>query len=250
MYNPFSLSGKKILVTGASSGIGKSIAIECSKMGAHVYIVGRNLERLNDTFSKLEGDSNSHYKILLELTDYNQLEIAIKDMPSFDGIVNSAGIGTTNLFQFLTRDKMQHIFDVNFFSPVELTRLLLKKKKIAKGASIVFLSSIDGPINSHIGNSSYSATKAALAAIAKSMAVELAPKNIRVNYLMPGQTETPLIHNGFITEEQLLIDMEKYPVKRYGRPEEIAYGAIYFLSDASTFTTGSGLVIDGGFTLL
>ena len=250
MYNPFSLEGKKILVTGASSGIGKAIAIECSKMGAYVSIVGRNKERLNDTFSQLGGNSENHSTINLELTDYAQVESAIKEMPSFDGIVNCAGIGTTNLFQFLTRDKMQHVFDVNFFSPVELTRLLLKKKKINKNASIVFLSSIDGPINSHIANSSYSATKAALAAIAKGMAVELAPKNIRVNYLMPGQTETPLIHNEFITEEQLSIDMEKYPLKRYGRPEEIAYGAIYFLSDASTFTTGAGLVIDGGFTLL
>lgn len=250
MYNPFSLEGKKILVTGASSGIGKSIAIECSKMGAYVSIVGRDEERLNNTFSQLGGNYENHSKINLELTDYAQVESAIKEMPSFDGIVNCAGIGTTNLFQFLTRDKMQHVFDVNFFSPVELTRLLLKKKKINKNASIVFLSSIDGPINSHIANSSYSATKAALAAIAKGMAVELAPKNIRVNYLMPGQTETPLIHNEFITEEQLSIDMEKYPLKRYGRPEEIAYGAIYFLSDASTFTTGAGLVIDGGFTLL
>ena len=250
MYNPFSLEGKKILVTGASSGIGKAIAIECSKMGAYVSIVGINEERLNDTFSQLGGNSENHSKINLELTDYAQVESAIKEMPSFDGIVNCAGIGTTNLFQFLTRDKMQYVFDVNFFSPVELTRLLLKKKKINKNASIVFLSSIDGPINSHIANSSYSATKAALAAIAKGMAVELAPKNIRVNYLMPGQTETPLIHNEFITEEQLSIDMEKYPLKRYGRPEEIAYGAIYFLSDASTFTTGAGLVIDGGFTLL
>ena len=250
MYNPFSLEGKKILVTGASSGIGKAIAIECSKMGAYVSIVGINEERLNDTFSKLGGSSENHSTINLELTDYAQVESAIKEMPSFDGIVNCAGIGTTNLFQFLTRDKMQYVFDVNFFSPVELTRLLLKKKKINKNASIVFLSSIDGPINSHIANSSYSATKAALAAIAKGMAVELAPKNIRVNYLMPGQTETPLIHNEFITEEQLSIDMEKYPLKRYGRPEEIAYGAIYFLSDASTFTTGAGLVIDGGFTLL
>lgn len=250
MYNPFSLEGKNILVTGASSGIGKATAIECSKMGAYVSIVGRNEGRLNDTFSQLEGNPENHSKIFLELTDYAQVESAIKEMHSFDGIVNCAGIGTTNLFQFLTRDKMQHVFDVNFFSPVELTRLLLKKKKINKNASIVFLSSIDGPINSHIANSSYSATKAALAAIAKGMAVELAPKNIRVNYLMPGQTETPLIHNEFITEEQLSIDMEKYPLKRYGRPEEIAYGAIYFLSDASTFTTGAGLVIDGGFTLL
>ena len=250
MYNPFSLAGKRILVTGASSGIGRAVAIECSKLGAHVSVVGRNVERLQGTFDELEGNSENHQQIVLELTDYEQMELAVKDMPIFDGVVNSAGIGTTNLFQFLTRDKMQHVFDVNFFSPVELTRLLLKKKKINKGGSIVFLSSMDGPINSHGGNSSDSATKASWAAIAKGMAVELAPKNIRVNYLMPGQTETPLIHNEFITEEQLAIDMDKYPMKRYGRPEEIAYGAIYFLSDASTFTTGAGLVIDGGFTLL
>ena len=250
MYNPFSLEGKTILVTGASSGIGRATAIECSKMGANLCIVGRNIERLNETFSQLFGNSANHKQFVLELTNYEKVEAAIKDMPTFDGVVNSAGVSTTILFQFLTRDKMQHVFDVNFFSPVELTRLLIKKRKIASGASIVFLSSIDGPINSHIANSSYSATKAALAAMAKGMAVELAPKNIRVNYLMPGQTETPLIHNEFITEEQLVIDMEKYPLKRYGNPEEIAYGAIYFLSDASTFTTGTGLVIDGGFTLL
>lgn len=250
MYNPFSLEGKKVLVTGASSGIGKSIAIECSKLGAHLTIVGRNQERLNETFISLDGDKNNHNQLLLELTDYERLESSIKELPVFDGVVNCAGIGTTNLFQFLTREKMQHVFDVNFFSPVELTRLLIKRKKIAKNGSVVFLSSIDGPINSHIGNSSYSATKAALAAMAKGMAVELAPKNIRVNYLMPGQTETPLIHNEFITEDQLALDMEKYPMKRYGRPEEIAYAAIYFLSDVSTFTTGAGLVIDGGFTLI
>lgn len=250
MYNPFSLEGKNILVTGASSGIGKSIAIECSKLGAHLTIIGRNEIRLNETYVALAGESNFHSKILVELTDYEHVESVVKELPVFDGVVNCAGIGTTNLFQFLTREKMQHIFDVNFFSPVELTRLLMKKKKISKNGSIVFLSSIDGPINSHIGNSSYSATKAALVAMAKGMAVELAPKNIRVNYLMPGQTETPLIHNEFITDEQLALDMEKYPMKRYGKPEEIAYGAIYFLSDASSFTTGSGLVIDGGFTLI
>lgn len=246
-YNPFALEGKRIIVTGATSGIGRASAIECAKLGAHIIAIGRNESRMDSLKHEI---GQEHEFFCIELTDYKAISDFTKNIEKIDGLLNCAGVGTTVLFQSVTPNKMQKIFDVNFFAPVELTRLLIKEKKINKGGSIVFVSSIDGPINSHIANSSYSATKAALAGIAKGMAVELAAKQIRVNYLMPGQTETPLIHNDSITEEQLLIDMQKYPMKRYGRPEEIAYGAIYFLSDASTFTTGSGLVIDGGFTLI
>jgi len=250
-YNPYSLQGKTILVTGASSGIGRATAIECSKLGACVIALGRNEQRLEDLRNILSTEYDVAHQVLqIELTNQQQVEDLVAELPVIDGLVNCAGIGSTWLFQSLTRDKLNQIFDVNFFSPVELSRLILKKKKISRGGSIVFISSIDGPINTHIANSSYGATKAALAAIARGMAVELASKQIRVNYVMPGQTETPLIHNDSITEEQLAVDMAKYPLKRYGRPEEIAFGVIYFLSDASTFTTGAGLVIDGGFTLI
>ena len=248
MYNPFSLEGKTILVTGASSGIGKATAIECSKMGATVIALGRNHERLQETFSHLESADSKQFA--LDLTNEDEVSALLEQLPKIDGLVNAAGIASTTLFQFATPEKIRGIFDVNFFAPVEFTRLLLKKKLIKKGGSIVFFSSVDGPINVHIGNSSYSATKSALASVARGMAVELAAKGIRVNYLMPGQTETPLIHGESITQEQLEQDMKSYPLGRYGRPEEIAYGAIYFLSDASTFTTGAGLVIDGGFTVL
>ena len=246
-YNPFTLNGKRILVSGSTSGIGRASAVECAKLGAHIIAIGRNEKRMDSLRQEIGVE---HDFVRLELTDYDAVSDFVKNLEKIDGLLNCAGIGTTALFQSVTPAKMQNVFDVNFFAPVELTRLLVKGKKINKGGSIVFVSSIDGPINSHIANSSYSATKAALVGIAKGMAVELATKQIRVNYLMPGQTETPLIHNDSITEEQLLIDMQKYPMKRYGRPEEIAYGAIYFLSDASSFTTGSGLVIDGGFTLI
>lgn len=248
MYNPFSLEGKTILVTGASSGIGKATAIECSRMGATIIALGRNEDRLQETFSQLETPDCKQYAV--DLTDNEGVKVMLDELPKLDGLVNAAGIASTTLFQFATPDKIRNIFDVNFFAPVEFTRLLLKKKLINKGGSIVFFSSVDGPINVHIGNSTYSATKSALASIARGMAVELAAKGIRVNYLMPGQTETPLIHSASITQEQLEQDMKSYPLGRYGRPKEIAYGAIYFLSDASTFTTGTGLVIDGGFTVL
>lgn len=248
MYNPFSLEGKTILVTGASSGIGKATAIECSKLGASVIALGRNRERLQETFAQLESADNMQFA--LDLTNESEVATLLEALPKIDGLVNAAGIASTTLFQFATPEKIRGIFDVNFFAPVEFTRLLLKKKLIKKGGSIVFFSSVDGPINVHIGNSTYSATKSALASVARGMAVELASKGIRVNYLMPGQTETPLIHGESITQEQLEEDMKNYPMGRYGRPEEIAYGAIYFLSDASTFTTGAGLVIDGGFTII
>ncbi len=117
-------------------------------------------------------------------------------------------------------------------------------------SSIVFLSSIDGPVTAHIGNSMYAASKGAVSAMVKGMAVDLASKEIRVNALLPGMIETPLIHCGDITEEQLKEDKKLYPLRRYGKPEEIAYAAIYLLSNASSFTTGANLVIDGGFTLL
>ena len=248
MNNPFSLEGKTILVTGASSGIGKATAIECSKLGARVVALGRNEERLKETMSQMESEGCLSY--ILDLTNSEDVDKVIASLPKLDGVVNAAGIASTILFQFATPEKMRNMFETNFFAPVEFTRLLLKKKLVNKGGSIVFFSSVDGPINAHVGNSTYCATKGAIASIAKGMAVELASKGIRVNYLMPGQTETPLIHGDSITQEQLELDKKNYPLGRYGRPEEVAYGAIYFLSDASTFTTGAGLVIDGGFTLL
>lgn len=248
MNNPFSLAGKTILVTGASSGIGKATAIECSKLGARVIALGRNEVRLKETMSLMESEECVSYSV--DLTNNVEVDKVIASLPNLDGVVNAAGIASTILFQFATPEKMRNMFETNFFAPVEFTRLLLKKKLVNKGGSIVFFSSVDGPINAHIGNSTYSATKGAIASIAKGMAVELASKGIRVNYLMPGQTETPLIHGESITQEQLELDKKNYPLGRYGRPEEVAYGAIYFLSDASSFTTGAGLVIDGGFTLL
>ena len=248
MYNPFSLEGKTILITGASSGIGRATAIECSKLRATIIALGRNEERLKETFDQLVTTESRQYA--LDLTNEEAVNSLLGELPKLDGLVNAAGIASTTLFQFATPEKIRGIFDINFFAPVEFTRLLLKKKLIKKGGSIVFFSSVDGPINVHIGNSTYSATKSAIASVARGLAVELASKGIRVNYLMPGQTETPLIHGENITQEQLEQDMKSYPLGRYGKPQEIAYGAIYFLSDASTFTTGAGLVIDGGFTVL
>ena len=247
-YNPYSLEGKTILVTGASSGIGKATAIECSKLGARVVITGRDEARLQQTLSSLEGEG--HVVITADLGEDDGIRFLVERVPVLNGIVHAAGISDTVLFQFLKKERLENIFNINFFAPVVLSQLLLKKKLLQKGGSIVFLSSIDGPVTAHIGNSMYSATKGALSAMMQNMSIELASKGIRVNAVLPGMTETPLIHNDDITQEQLNKDMELYPLKRYADPREIAWAIIYLLLDASTFTIGASLVVDGGFTIL
>ena len=247
-YNPYSLEGKTILVTGASSGIGKATAIECSKLGARVVITGRDEARLQQILSSLEGEG--HVVITADLGEDDGIRFLVERVPVLNGIVHAAGISDTVLFQFLKKERLENIFNINFFAPVVLSQLLLKKKLLQKGGSIVFLSSIDGPVTAHIGNSMYSVTKGALSAMMQNMSIELASKGIRVNAVLPGMTETPLIHNDDITQEQLNKDMELYPLKRYADPREIAWAIIYLLSDASTFTIGASLVVDGGFTIL
>lgn len=247
MYNPFSLEGKTILITGASSGIGKSTAIECSKLGARVIITARNESRLTETLMLLNGIG--HDKVVCDFNDEADLANLAENLPEINGLVNSAGIVKTLPFQFINKEVLTNVFETNFFAPVILTQKLVKSKKLIKGSSVVFISSIDGPVIAHPGNSIYSATKGAITSIVKNMALDLASKNIRVNCVLPGMTETPLINIDTISTEQLDEDRKKYPLRRYGRPEEIGFAAIYLLSDASNWVTGLNLIVDGGFTL-
>lgn len=246
-YNPYSLKGKTVLVTGASSGIGQKTAIECSKLGAQLVITGRNVERLQETFSQLEG--NGHLQIKAELTSLDDIELLIAGIPILDGVVLCAGSGLTKPFQFCSRDYFDRIFNVNYFAPVELLRLLVKKKKLAKPSSVVFVSSIGGVRKFNPGNGVYGASKGALNSSMKYCAVELAAKKIRVNSVNPGMVHTKFINPNVFSEEQLRLDMEKYPLKRYGETIDIALGIIYLLSDASSWVTGHTLVIDGGLTI-
>ena len=246
-YNPFSLDGKTILVTGASSGIGQETAIQCSKMGAKVVITARNEERLKETFDSLEGDE--HLLLLAELTNQSQVETLVSQLPTLNGVVLCAGKGMTLPFPFCTREKYDDIFNVNFFAPIELLRLLVKKKKLAQDSSVVFVSSIGGVESFSLGNGVYGASKAALNSTMRFCARELATKKIRVNCVNPGMVNTKLIQSGIISDEQHKLDMEKYPLKRYGEPEDIAYGIIYLLSNASSWVTGHSLIIDGGVTI-
>ena len=249
-FNPFSLSGKTVLVTGASSGIGRETAVRCSHMGARVIVTARDGVRLQETMAMLapvEGDG--HQQLLADLTSSDAMDNLLKALPPLDGAVLCAGNSVTLPLQFGTRDKFDSMFEVNFFSPVELMRLMYKKKILNKGASVVLMASIGGTHSYMPGNGVYGASKAALNSVMKYAAREYAARKVRVNSICPGMVDTPLIHRGTITEEQLAEDAKKYPLGRYGRPEDIANGAIYLLSDASCWLTGHDLVIDGGFSI-
>lgn len=247
MYNPYSLEGKTILITGASSGIGRSAAIECSKMGANVIITARNGTKLSQVMNELEGDS--HRMVLCDLSNEADINKMVEELPEVQGLINNAGYTKILPVQFINTEAINDIFQVNTVAPMLLLQKLLKKKKIKKGASVVFTSSLAGLGCCTVGNSMYSATKGAISAFIRCVALELAPKNIRVNAVCPAMVDTGILSSGTITEEQLSIELNNYPLRRFGKPTDIALAMVYLLSDAASWVTGDNLVIDGGLTL-
>lgn len=248
MYNPFSLENKTILVTGASSGIGQATAIECSKLGATVIISARNEERLSNTMSLLAGEG--HLRIIADLSDINSLSELVEQIPVIDGFSFNAGIACIKPVVFYKERDIQRVMQTNAIAAAMLTKACVKGKKLSRGASLVYTSSIEGVFGTGMGNGVYGMSKAALSAFVKTAALELAAKGFRCNTVNPGMVKTPLISSGEISEEQLQIDAQKYPLGRYGEPREIALATAFLLSDASAWVTGAEFKIDGGISLL
>ncbi len=246
--NRFSLEGKTVLVTGATSGIGRATAVTCAGLGAKVVAIGRNQERLDSLMQELEGDG--HLAINADLTDDAQVQILLESVPAVDGVACCAGVADMKPFAFVTEEDVERVFKVNCFAPVMLVNKLLKAKKLNKGGSVVFVSSVDGPKIVHAGNSVYSGSKSALVGLARNMAIDLASKKIRVNCVLPGTTDTPMIHTGSATDEMLAENAKQFPLKRFAQPEEIANAIIFLLSDAASFVTGTELIVDGGYSIV
>ena len=249
-YNPYSLEGKTLLVTGASSGIGRAIAVECSRLGASVTITGRNRERLEETLNMMDGNERHQLVVADMATDDDITQLAASVPAGLDGLVLCAGFTIVKPFRFVSDTDIDAIMDVNYKAPVVLVQRLLKKKRINKKASIVFISSVSGVYVSAPAGALYSGSKGAINGVAKAMALDLSVKGIRVNCVNPGMVDTNIFSKGDITQEQLEEDVKHYPLGRYGKPEEIAYAVIYLLSDASEWVTGTNLKIDGGLTLM
>lgn len=248
MANPFSLEGKTVIVTGASSGIGRATAILCAEMGAKVVALGRNEQRLAETMAQLQGEG--HIMSAFDLNDEKAMDAAIAALTLVDGVACCAGVANMNPFQFVAKEEIDRVFSANFFSPVMLVNKLLKAKKLQKGSSVVFVSSVDGPKVVHAGNSVYSASKSALVGMARNMAVDLVGKKIRVNSVLPGTTDTEMIRTANVTEEMLQETAKALPMKRFAVPQEIANAIVFLLSEASSYITGAELVVDGGSSIV
>ena len=244
MYNPFTFLGKKVLVTGASSGIGRSIAVICSKMGANLVLVGRKEEKLQETISLMEGKGHSYF--IADLTNRSEIAELVNSFPQLDGIVYNAGLGSRVPCKQIHESDIDSVFNLNVKSPMLLQSEILRQKCLNKNSSIVFIASRAAAYPS-IGNAVYSASKSAIISYSKVLALELSSRNIRVNSICPAMVWTDLItkQNG-ISVEDLEVSQLKYPLKRYGKPEDVAYLTVYLLSEASSWMTGSSLDITGG----
>jgi NAD(P)-dependent dehydrogenase (short-subunit alcohol dehydrogenase family) len=251
MNRPFSLSGKNILITGASSGIGRQCAIRCSESGANVVLIARNTERLENTLRQLSNGQHSVFSI--DITDYSGLEAviseAVKKTGKIDGFIHAAGIETTLPLKNNTIDTYTKIFATNVFAGFEIAKIISLKKYLSeKGGSFVFISSVMG-VTGESGKVAYSSSKGALIAGVKSMALELSPKKIRVNAISPAMVETEMAQALFssIPEESKNEILKLHPLGM-GTPDDVAWASIYLLSDAAQWVTGSNLIVDGGYT--
>lgn len=244
-YNPFSLEGKRVLVTGASSGIGKAVAQECARCGAQLVLTARNEERLKATLDSLEGEG--HTMVIADLTNQEDLTTMVGQLETLDGVVLCAGINDKSIIKFLNQEHVEKMLATNFTSPVYLSQMLTKKKKLNKEASIVFISSISAFFPS-VSNAMYASSKAALSQFAKVLALELMPQKIRVNCIEPAFVETSMLNKYEISDKMDEIRANA-PFGRFLEPAEVAQAAIYLLSDATKLVTGSNLVMDGGFLI-
>lgn len=244
-YNPFSLEGKTILVTGAAGGIGRASSLECAKMGARLILTDINEDGLKETLSLLEGEGHGYH--VANLTSQECLDELVVNLPTLDGFVSNAGITKPTPVKFIKAEDMERILDINTLAPIYLTQRLCKKKKFNDGASIVFTVSIGGIFTTAPGNAMYGASKGALQVFMKNVALEMAPR-VRCNSVNPGMVNTNLAGRAYSDEDKKK-DLQTYPLRRYGEPRDVALAIVYLLSDASSWVTGHALIIDGGKTL-
>lgn len=252
MKSPYALANKTLLITGASSGIGRQCAILCSQMGATVIGLGRDKDRLSETQGLLE-EPDRHLFISIDLLDHETLEEAIKEAVAqkgrIHGMINSAGISTTLPLRMMKPDKIETFLQTNVAAAINLARVLTKPAHMAEeGGSLVFITSVMATVGES-GKSLYALTKGAVLAAAKSLAIELAPKNIRVNCVSPGVVVSPMSQKSFYSQgEETLNHIKSLHPLGLGTPEDVAAACVYLLSDAARWVTGSNLVVDGGYS--
>jgi len=242
------LSGKRVLVTGATSGIGQATALQLVEMGAEVWALGRNRDKLAELEARGLGGGKGLAFDMLEFGAYREF---VGTLPKMDAVLHSAGVVENSPLKYFSMEKYERIIATNQSAPLLLTAEMVRAGKFNQGASIVFLASITGTSIGMKGIAAYAASKAALLGMAKVLALELAPKLIRVNCVSPGMVNTELVANAtYISEEAKKADMMKYPLGgRYAEPHEVAGVIAFLISDYSSFMTGQNLTVDGGYCI-
>jgi NAD(P)-dependent dehydrogenase (short-subunit alcohol dehydrogenase family) len=250
-YNPFSLSGKRILVTGASSGLGRAIAVSCARMGAEIIATGRDSERLAETLDLLHSVSaREHRSVVADLTSSEHRQLLIDQLGgNLNGLVHSAGISRLCPVRMLSEAHIREVTGINVEAPMLLTQAVLKRNLLLPDSSVLFIASIAAHIGVP-GVGVYSGTKAAIIAMARCLALEVVKRRIRVNCLSPSLVQTPLFDEAAksVGDESITRQQMNHPLG-FGKPSDVANAAIYMLSDASRWVTGTTLVMDGGLTI-
>lgn len=250
MLNPMDMTGRRVMITGASSGIGRETAVLLSQLGANLVLVARNASRLEETKSLLEGGDHRVEPFDLE---------ALDDIPSWmrglgqefgtlSGLVHCAGIQMTLPLRIVTPRQIAKITNVNLSAAIMLVKGLSQKGVFASSGSVVLMSSIMGLVGSP-ARSLYSATKGALIALTKSLALELAGDGLRVNCVAPAFVDTPMFKDmKNLLQEEGLAKIESAHPLRIGRPRDVANAVAFLLADTGRWITGTTLVVDGGYT--
>lgn len=242
--SPFTLEGHTILITGASSGIGRACAVMAAQMGAKLILTGRDENRLQETLSMLDGDQ--HAARVFDLTDTFAVAEWVKSMGNIDGLVYAAGLAQVAPFRMVSEQHIQSQMDINFKLPMQLTQALLKAKKINAKASLVYVAAV-ADRTAPVGSAYYAASKAALITAVRSLALEVAKQRMRANCISPGYVNTPMFEKMKATAS--VGDLVKLAPLGLIEPAEVASSAIYLLSEASRWVTRSNLVIDSGLTI-
>lgn len=237
-------SGKRFLIVGATSGIGKGIIGYLSTTEAKLILSGRKPDALNALAESLR--LTDYENIACDISIEKNIDALVAQTASVDGVVYCSGINKRLPLKIIKANAISDIFAVNVFGFILLISKLHKNGKLNQGASVVAISSVASQYAS-LGNILYMSTKGALESAIKGMALELARSGIRVNAVRPGMIYTQL--SSSLTDEMIRNDLTKYPLQRYGVPEDVAFAVAYLLSEESSWVTGSFITLDGGLTL-
>lgn len=250
MHNPMDLTGRTVLVTGASSGLGRAVCALVSQLGGRVILVARNTERLEETRSLMV--AGQHLVVPFDVTDVDAIPKWMKQLASetgpMSGLVHCAGVHRTLPLRVVKQSMVDELMGVNFSAAVALTKGLRQRGVRAEQSSVVYISSI-AALAGNLGNAVYSATKGALVAMCRSLAMELADEGIRVNCVAPGHVPTEMAAKAeqLLSESQIKAIEDMHPLG-VGKPDDVANAVAFLLADSGRWITGSNLVVDGGYT--